>query len=115
MDYSNEDQEAMVKSSLKVEELFNPIKVFCNLFTKTIATDLQLLREVNHHIDPKLGSEQLASQRPSGYKFGQQINNKLNPEVECECMYSARTDKNSIVIFCVAKGNQPDKGRFVTD
>ena len=30
-------------------------------------------------------------------------------------MYPASKDKNAVVMFCVAKRDQPDKPRFVTD
>ena len=30
-------------------------------------------------------------------------------------MYPARNDKNAVVMFCIAKRDQPDQPRFVTD
>ena len=66
----------------KVEEEFNPVKEFPNLFSKTIPTKLLPLRNVNHHIDPKPGSEWLPAWRPSAPKVGQHINDKLNAEIK---------------------------------
>jgi hypothetical protein len=51
-DYSDEEEDAIVIASSKVEEQFNPVKEFPNLFPKTIPTELPPLREVNHRIDP---------------------------------------------------------------
>ena len=99
----------------KVEEQFNPVKEFPNLFLKTIPTKLLPLRNVKHGIDPKGGSGWLPTWRPSANKLSSQINDKLNAEVESECIYIAPNDKNTVVMFCVAKRDQPDEPRFVTD
>ena len=56
-DYSDKDENIIVIASCKVEEQFNPVKKFPNLFPKTIPPELPTLRNANHHIDPKLGSE----------------------------------------------------------
>ena len=56
-DYSDEDEHAIVIALSKVEEQFNPVKEFPNLFPKTIPTELLPLRNVNYCIDPKPGSE----------------------------------------------------------
>ena len=99
----------------KVEEQFNAVKQSPYLFPKTIPTILLLQRNVNHSIYPKPGSEWSSTRRPSAYKFGQQINAKLNAEIQSWCIYGASNDKNAFDMFCVAKRDQPDKPRFVTD
>ena len=78
-------------------------------------SEVPLLRNVNHRIDPKPGSEWLPTWRLSAHKFGQQINNKLNIEIKLVGMYSASNNKSAVVMFCVTKRDQPDKPRFVTD
>ena len=78
-------------------------------------TELSLLRNVNHCVNPKPGSEWLPTCRLSDHKFGQQINNKLNAEIKSERMYSAAIDTNAVIMFCVAIRDQLDKPRFVTD
>ena len=67
--YRDEDENASVIVLPKVEEQFNPVKQFPNLFPKTMQTELPLLRNVNHLIDPKPRSEWLPTYRPSAYKF----------------------------------------------
>ena len=57
MDYRDKDGDAIVIALSKVEEDFNLVKKFPNLFAKTIPTELPPLRNVNHHIDAKRGSE----------------------------------------------------------
>ena len=81
----------------------------------TIPPELRLLRNVNHRIDPKPGSQFLPTWRPSAHKFSQQINDKLNAAIKSGCRYPAPNNKNKVVMFCVAKRDQPDKPRFVTD
>ena len=61
-DYSDEDEDTIVIAWSKVEEQFNSVKEFPNLFPKTIPTKLPPLRDVNHCIDPKPGSEWLLLQ-----------------------------------------------------
>ena len=56
-DYSDKDEDSIVTASSKVEAQFNPVKEFLNLFLKTLPTELPPLRNVNHRIDPKSGSE----------------------------------------------------------
>ena len=114
-DYSDEDEDASVIALSKVEEQFNSVKEFPNLFSETIPAELPPLRNVNHCINPKPGSEWLSTLRPSAHKFGQQINYKLTAEIKSEYMYPSPNDKNGVVKFCVAKCDQPDKPRFVTD
>ena len=70
---------------------------------------------MNHHIDPKPGSEWLSTCRQSAYKFGLQINDKLNAKLKCGRMYPATNNKDAVVMFCVAKPDQPAIPRFVTD
>ena len=81
-DYSDKDEDTIVIASSKVEEQFDPVKEFPNLFPKTIPIERPPLRNMNHRIDPKPGSEWLTTCRPAGTKFGQQINNKLNAEIK---------------------------------
>ena len=114
-DHNDEDEDAIVIASSKVKERFYPVEKFPNLFSKTIPTELPPLRIVNHRIDPKPGSEWLPSWRPSANKFGQQINDKHNAEIKSGPMYPAPNDKHAVVMFCVAKQDQPDKPRFVKD
>ena len=57
--YSDKDKDAIAIASSKVEEQFNLVKEFPNLFPKTIPTELPPLRILNYRIDPKLGSEWL--------------------------------------------------------
>ena len=114
-DYSNEDEVAIVIASSKVAKQFNSVKEFPNLFPKTIPTELPPLRKVNHRINLKPGSEWLSTWRPSAHKFGQHINDKFNAEIKSAYMYRAPNDKNAVVMFCIAKRDQPDKARFVTD
>ena len=78
-DYSDKDEDSNPIASSKVEEQFNPVKGFPNLFPKTIPTKLQPFRNVTPCIDPKPGCEWLPTGRPSAHKLEQQINNKLNP------------------------------------
>ena len=113
--YSDEDEDVIVIALSKVEEQFNPVKEFSNLFPKTIPTELPPLGNMNHHIDPKPGSEWLLTWKLSAHKFGQQINDKLNAKINSGRMYLAPNDKNAVVMFSVAKRDQPDKPRFVTD
>ena len=80
--YSDEDKDGIVIALSTVDEQFNSVQELPNLLPKTIPTELPPLRNVNHHIDPKPGSEWLPTWRPSAYKFGQQINNKLNGEIK---------------------------------
>ena len=56
-DYSDNDKHAIVIGLSKVEEQFNRVREFPNLFPKTIPTELPALRKVNHPIDAKPGSE----------------------------------------------------------
>ena len=114
-DYYDEDEGAIVIATSKVEEQFNLLKQFPNLFLTIMPTELPPLRNVNQRIDPKPGSEWLPTWRPSAHKFGLQINDKLSAEIQSGCMYTAPNDKNAIVMFCVATRNQPDKARYVTD
>ena len=76
---------------------------FHNLFPKNIPTELPPLREMNHCINPAPGSEWLPTWRTSAHKFGQQIDNNLNAQVETEHMYPALNDLNVVVMFCVGK------------
>ena len=70
---------------------------------------------MNQRIDPKPGSEWLPTWRPSAHQFGQQINDKLNGKRKSGHMYPALKDKNAVVMFFVAKRDQTNKPRFVTD
>ena len=115
IDYSDKDEDAIVIALSTVEEQFNPVKEFPNLFLITIPTELPPLRNVNYYINPKPGSDWLTTPEPSAHKFGQQIKNKLNAERESGCMYPTSNDKNAVIMFCVAKRDQPNKPRFVTD
>ena len=81
-DYTDADEDAIVRASSKVEEKFSPFKEFINLFPNTIATELQLQRNVNHCIDLEPGSELLPALKVSTHKFGQQIKYKLNAEIK---------------------------------
>ena len=54
-DYSDKDEDTIVMARSKVEEQFNLVKEFINLFSKTIPTELPPLRNLNHYIDPKPG------------------------------------------------------------
>ena len=113
-DHSGKDVDAIVIALSKVEEQFNPVKEFANLFPKTILTELPPLRNVNHHIDPMPGSACLSTWRLSAHKFGQQINYKLNAEIKPVRMHTAPNDKNAVLMFSVAKWDQAYKPRFVT-
>ena len=114
-DYSDKDVDAIAIASSKVEKQFNLVEEFLNMFPKTILTELPPVRSVNHGIDPKPGSEWLPTWRPSAHKFGQQIEDQRNAEMTSGQMYAARNDKNAVVMFRVAKRDQPHKPRFVTD
>ena len=59
IDYDDQDEDAIVIASSKVEEQFNPANEFPNLCPNTIPTELPQLRNVNQCIDPKPGSEWL--------------------------------------------------------
>ena len=113
--YSDEDEDTISIASSKVEEQFNLVKEYFNLFPKTIPTELPPLKNVNHCIDPKPGSKWIPTWRPSAHKFGQYINETLNAKVESGRMYPAPNDKNTVVMFYIAKRDQPNKPRFVTD
>ena len=80
--YSDKDEDVIVIASSKVQEHFKRVKEFPNLFLKTMPTELPPLREVNHGVNPKPKLVCLPTWRPSANKFGQQINNKFNAEVE---------------------------------
>ena len=56
-DYSDKNENGIVIACTKVEEQFNPVKKFPNLFPQTIPPDLTPLREVNQCIDPEPQSE----------------------------------------------------------
>ena len=56
-DYSDKDKDAIIITSSKVEEKFNPVKEFPNEFPKTIPTELPPLSNMNHCIDPEPESE----------------------------------------------------------
>ena len=87
----------------KVEEQFNVVKELPNLFPKTTPTELPPLRNMNHCIDPKPGSELLPTVRPSALKFDQQINDKLNAEIKLVHIYFAPNNTNAIVMLGIAK------------
>ena len=59
IDYSDADEDANVIGSSKVAEQFNLVKSLSNVFTKTIPSELPLLRNMNHRIDRKPESEWL--------------------------------------------------------
>ena len=68
--YSDKDEDAILKASSKTEEQFKPVKEFPNLFPKTIPTKLLPLKNVNNRIDPKPGLVCLSTWRLSAHKFG---------------------------------------------
>ena len=103
INYSDADEDAIVIALSKVEEQLNQVKEIPNLFPKTLPTELPPLRNVNHSIYLKPGSEWLPTCRPSANTFGQQINDKLNAEIKSRRMYPAHNDKHGVVMFCVAK------------
>ena len=70
---------------------------------------------MNHCIDPEPGSQWLPAGRPLAHKLGQQINDKLNAEIKSGRMYPSPNNKNTVVMFCIAKQDQADKPSFVTD
>ena len=74
-------------------------------------------RNVELELRVRIGGRKprLPTWRPSADKFGQQINDKFNAEIKSAYMYRAPNDKNAVVMFCIAKRDQPDKARFVTD
>ena len=113
--YSDKDEDPIIIASSKVKEQFNSVKQFPNLFPKTIPAELPPLKNVNHHIDPKPGSEWLPTWRLSAHKFGQQIDDKLNAEMKSGPSYLVPNDKNKVVMFSVAKRDPPDEPRFVTE
>ena len=114
-DHSDADEDAIVIASSKVKEQFNLVQEFPNVFPKTISTELPPLSNVNHYIDPKPGSEWLSTWSHSAHKFGQQIYDKLDSKIKSGRIYPLSNDKNAVVMFHVATGDQPDIPRFVTD
>ena len=114
-DYSDKDEDVIVIASSKVAEKFNLVKEFPNLAPNTMPSELPPLRNVNHRIDPKPGSEWLPTWRPPAHKIGQEIKDKLSAEIKSGSMHPAPNNKNAVDMFCVAKRNQPDKPRLVTD
>ena len=56
-DYSDKDEEDVIIASSEVEEQFNPVKQFPNLFPKTLPIELPPLRNMSYCIDPKPGSK----------------------------------------------------------
>ena len=114
-DYSDKDEDAIVIALSKVAEQINLLEEFPNLFLKTMPTELPPLRNLNHCIYPKPGSEWLPTCETSAHTFGQQINVKLNAEIKSGRIYAAPNDKDALVVFCTAKRDPPDKPSFVTD
>ena len=56
----------------------------------------------------------MPSGKPSAHKFRQQIKDKHNAEIKSRRVCPAPNDKNAVVMFYIAKRDQPDKPRFVT-
>ena len=70
---------------------------------------------MNHRIDAKPESEWLPARGPSAHKFGQPIKDKLNAEIKSGSTYPASNDKNAVVMLYVAKRDQPNQPRVVTE
>ena len=51
-DYNDVEEEAIIIVSFNVDQQFNTVKEFPNLFPKTIPTKVSIYREVNPSIDP---------------------------------------------------------------
>lgn len=43
------------------------------------------------------------------------MKDKLSSQKESGCMYAVSNDQNAVVMFCVAKQDQLDKPRFLTN
>ena len=79
-DYRNKDEDAIVIALSKVEKQLDPVEEFPILFPKTISTKLPPLRNGNHSINPKPGSEWLPMWRPSATTLVDKFMTDLMPK-----------------------------------
>lgn len=68
-DYSDEGENTILIGSSNVQEQFNSVDKFPNLFPEYIVTKLFPVREVNYLLDPKPGLDILPICRTSAHKF----------------------------------------------
>jgi len=90
---------------------FHPYVEFAQLFPATTPNELPLLRTINHRICPKPGATWVPKWRPSPSKFYAEFTKQRNEEEPSGQIYRAEHDTNAVVLFVLAKRDNPTKPR----
>ena len=104
---------AMRAAELKNQ--FHAVVEFAALFHKEIPRELPPLRKINYKIYIISGSSWIATYRPSGDRFKQEITDKINSAEISARVYRAEEDTNTVVMFTQPKWDRPKVPRFLLD
>ena len=112
-DYYPDDKEVVTTAAANIQETFDPVKEFPQLFRKEIPCELPPVRGISHKIIPKPGASWVPAFRPVGDPFKKEITEKINEELASGRIYRADDDTNAVVMFTQPKDDDPSKPRFL--
>src|SRR5258706_6982072 len=104
--------EKLITHAVKLEEPFNPLEEFADLFPDEIPSELPLLRIVNHKINLIPGATWKPERIFSHDRFKDQITEKIHRETKSGRTYPTSDTENAVLMFTQPKKNST-KARFL--
>ena len=85
--YPNDKEVVVTTAAANIQETFDPVKEFPQLFPKEIPRELPPVHGISHKIIPKAGATWVPAFRPVGDPFKKEISEKINEELESRRIY----------------------------